>query len=64
MAKEKTKAAKQLGAKVSKVKRNRGKKQPRRWAQKLEGSIINTRRKINCDDAGKAFPQDKPKATN
>ncbi len=44
-------------------RRSRGKKQPRRWAQKLEGSIINTRRKINHDDAGQPFPDSKKTKT-
>ncbi len=36
-------------------RKSRGKKSPRRWAQKIAGSIINTRRKINCHDDGTQF---------
>lgn len=36
--------------------RKRGKKMPRRYAEKIFGSIINMRRRINCDDAGEPFP--------
>lgn len=36
--------------------KRRGKRQPRRWAQKLEGSIINHNRRINHDDQGNPFP--------
>lgn len=62
MAKEKSKADRKAAPQPTFVKRaakTRGKKQPRRWAQKLEGRILNTNRRINHDDRGKPFPADK-----
>lgn len=44
--------------------RRRGKRSPRRWAQKLEGRILNTNRKINHDDAGNPFPPERPAVTD
>lgn len=49
------------GTKGTGGRKSRGKKQPRRWAQKLAGSIINTNRRINCDDNGHPFPDDRGK---